>query len=305
MIDTGETDMNDKQFNYFLRKLLPVLLLLLFLCLITGIVFAGIYSSEKKAQSEHPQDTSGESQSSSLTEDTSGDTADEESSGQAESETSKDDDTDIILKSTSDAGQEYIDKIVFLGDSTSYGLCANGVIMRNQVWTGLSGTVPTLSLYTTINQTKIYYPDEDCYLTIGEAAAKKKPEYLVITLGINGGVADYFEEKQFKASYRKVIEAIKENSPETVIILQNIFPVASIASETYKTITNEKIDTANEWVKDLAREYSLKYLNSQEVLKGVDGYMPLSYQNGDGLHLSLSGSQVVIKYIKEHAYALQ
>lgn len=301
-------DMNDKQFTYFLRKTLPVLALVLLLCLITRIVFAGVYASEKKAQSEHPQDTSGEAQSSNPTEDSNSGANGSESNGVSESETNKDD-TDIILKSTSDAGQEYIDKIVFLGDSTTYGLSYYGIVKENQVWTGAGsngGTNGTLTLDSTINTRKIYYPDDDSALTIAQAVAKKKPEYLIITLGINGGVASYFEEKQFKASYRKVIEAVKENSPETVMILQNIFPVASnVNNEEYPKITNQNIDTANGWVKDIAKEYGLKYLDSQECLRGIDGYMQSSYQSGDGIHMTPAALRVLINYIRTHAYDLQ
>lgn len=316
--------MNDKQFYGFLRKILPVLLLSLFLCLVTGIVFAGIYSSEQKAYKNNPQDTSEDSQSSELTGNTDTDTTDNESSGQAESETNTTDDTDVILKSTADAGQEYIDKIVFLGDSTTYGLSYYKIVKENQVWTGAGqngGTNGTLSLdlgtiyfddkKKEITGRLIYYPDDGSALNIAQAAAEKKPEYLVITLGINGvlwssTISDNSREEAFKKSYRNVIEYVKEASPDTVIILQNIFPIASNAKP---TMTNEKINTANEWIKDLAREYGLKYLNSQEVLKDADGYLQFSYQSGeeegDGIHMKPEALKVIIKYIREHAYNLQ
>lgn len=302
--------MNDKQFTYFLKKILPVLALALLLCLVTRIVFAGVYASEKKAYEEHSSDISAGDDSSNSPEDSSdtesGETGDSQSK---ETDTEAADADSVILKPTTDAGQDYIDKIVFLGDSTTYALSYYDIVRKNQVWTGAGengGTNGTLALYTTINQTKIYYPDDDCALTIGEAVAKKKPAYLVITLGLNGGVAGYFEERQFKASYRKLIETVKENSPTTVMILQNIFPVAAnLDTQKNPTISNERIDKANVWVKDVAKEYGLKYLDSQECLRGVDGYMQNSYQSGDGIHMTPTGLRILINYIRTHAYELQ
>lgn len=47
----------------------------------------------------------------------------------------------VELAETEDAGPEYIDKIVFLGDSTSFGLSAYGILPASQVWTDSIGTM--------------------------------------------------------------------------------------------------------------------------------------------------------------------
>lgn len=302
--------MSDNQFFYYLRKILPALLISLLICLTARIVFAAIYSSEQKAKEDHPSIESGEPQQSA--EESNSETEPEQSSTDTDSSpTDNETETtapsgDVILGETPDAGQEYIDKIVFLGDSTTYGLSYYGIVRPDQVWTGANdegdGTNGTLSLYLNTHNTKIYYPDESCALTIGEAAAKKKPEYLVITLGLNGGVGDYFEEKQFKASYRKIIESVQANSPDTKIILQNIFPVApNIDSEKYPTITNSRINLANVWVLDLAKEYGLKYLDSRAALTDADGNMKLEYQSGDGIHMTPDALRSLIVYMRTHA----
>jgi hypothetical protein len=90
------------------------------------------------------------------------------------------------LAETADAGQAYVDKLTFLGDSTTNGLKAYGVLTggtsTTQVWTPASGTL-TLS-----NQSfaTIVYPDTGAEMTIVDAVTAKQPEYLVITLGVNG-----------------------------------------------------------------------------------------------------------------------
>ena len=47
----------------------------------------------------------------------------------------------VELGETADAGDEYISKMVFIGDSTTYGLKAYDVLDDSQVWTPSSGTL--------------------------------------------------------------------------------------------------------------------------------------------------------------------
>lgn len=208
------------------------------------------------------------------------------------------------LEETADYGQEYIDKIIFLGDSTTNGLRAYSMLKdgrdTKQVWSG-AGSVPFLSLNSVIASTKILYPDTEEAITIPEAVGRKKPEYLVITLGIDWAVDEHIE-KNFKSYYRKLLDAIIPASPDTKIILQSIYPLAASAGAKYPTLTNAKIDDCNLWVEQIAEEYGVKYLNTNEALKGSDGYLPESYQNGDGLHFNQTGYSAVLNYIRTHGY---
>ena len=204
-----------------------------------------------------------------------------------------------VLAESEDAGQDYIDKIVFLGDSTTYGLRRYKVLSggkdTTQVWTPTNGTI-TLSYANTV---LIWYPETDKEMTIKDAAALKKPEYLVITLGVNG--VSFMGEDYFKKEYGKLIKSIQDASPDTKIILQSIFPVAS-NYELLKSINNEKIDAANEWVVQIAEEYGIKYLDTNSKLRDENGWLKESYQNGDGLHLSEAGLNVELNNIRTHAW---
>ena len=204
-----------------------------------------------------------------------------------------------VLQVTEDMGQDYIDRIVFLGDSTTYGLKAYSMLTdgRNtkQVWTPTSGTL-TLSYQSFAD---IWYPDDGTEITIREAAAKKQPEYMIITLGVNG--VSFMDEDYFKAEYTDLVTGIQQASPDTKIILQSIFPVAS-NYEYQGSINNEKINAANKWVLEVAESTGVRFLNTCTVLIGSDGYMVSSYQNGDGLHLNGTGFGLVLDYIRTHAY---
>ena len=203
--------------------------------------------------------------------------------------------TEARLNETEDMGQAYVDKFVFLGDSTTYGLGYYDVVSDSQVWTPASGTL-TLSLWSTAT---IVYPEDDSELAIKDAVAKKQPEYMLITLGVNG--VSFMDEEYFITEYTNLVLAVKEASPSTKIILNSIYPVSS-SYPVSNGITKEKIDAANVWIERIANSTGIKYLDSESVLKGSDGYLPESYNNGDGLHLNADSFALVMNYLRTHGY---
>ena len=205
------------------------------------------------------------------------------------------------LGETPDAGREYLDKFVFLGDSTTYGI---GVYYNygytelcppSQVWTPASGTL-TLSYY---NIATVVYPETGEELTIADAAERAKPEIMMITLGVNG--VSFMDEEWFIRDYTDLVKSIQDVSPDTKIILNSIYPVA--ASYAYqKDINNDKIRAANGWIERIAEATGCRFLNSFECLVGSDGYLPESAHNSDGLHLNGESFTTVMNYIRTHAY---
>jgi len=203
------------------------------------------------------------------------------------------------LEQTADAGKEYIDKIVFLGDSTTYGLrhyqMLEGGKDTTQVWTPFDGT---LALFN-VKKATVVYPETNKSVTIAEALKLKQPEYLVITLGVNG--ISTMREDDFKSSYMWLIDTVREVSPETKIICQSMFPVASNYS-LLNIINNQKIQNGNKWIYEIAEEKKVKYLDTYSVLVGEDGWLPIELQNGDGLHLNAEGFEIELENIRTHAY---
>jgi len=188
-----------------------------------------------------------------------------------------------------------LDDLTFLGDSTTYGLKAyemlSGGKQTTQVWTPSSGT---LALFNQSFATIVYPPTGE-EIPIRDAVALAKPVMLIITLGVNG--VSTMGEADFKADYSDLIEGIQAASPNTTIVLQSIFPVAS-HYEHLKSINNDKITAANVWVKQLAESYGLKYVNAYSKLVGADGFLPAAIQNGDGLHLNSDGFNIVLNNLK-------
>ena len=206
-----------------------------------------------------------------------------------------------LLGETEDAGREYLDKIIFLGDSTTYGIGYyynkgyTDLCPPDQIWTPASGTL-TLSNQSTAT---IVYPESGGEITIKEAARLSQPEIILMTLGVNG--VSFMDEQWFIDEYTALINSVKEVSPNTKIILNSIYPVAS-SYQHINSISNEKIATANTWIKKIADQNGCKYLNTYEVLVSEQGTLPESSHNGDGIHLSGETFGIVMQYIRTHAY---
>lgn len=204
-----------------------------------------------------------------------------------------------VLAETMDLGQEYQDKLVFLGDSTTYGFRSYEVLPKTQVWTPASGT---LSLFNWAVETIEYYapdmPDIAQTLSISDTAAARKPEYLVITLGING--VSTLDETQFKDYYRSLVQAIQVASPDTRIMCQSIYPV--IDGKAPEGITNEMVNNANQWILSVAQQTGTRYLNTHDALLDGTGNLISSYDSGDGLHLTPDGLNAILQYVRTHAY---
>lgn len=205
-----------------------------------------------------------------------------------------------VLGETKDMGQEYLDKIVFLGDSRTYSYKFYGVLSggknTTQVWTPRSGTMTLASQ----GYAMIYYPETGTDMAIRDAVKLKKPEYIVIGLGTNG--VSFMGEDAFKAEYRALINDIKKISPNTKIMINSIFPIANYY-ERLDLINNKKIAEANQWLVEIAEETGAKYLNTAEVLVDEQGWLNINYDNGGGAtHLNKQGNDIVMQYIRTHGY---
>ncbi len=203
------------------------------------------------------------------------------------------------LGRTFDYGDGYIKKMIFIGDKTVFPLSERYTdIGKNQVWSTASGSLPLDNNLPTVS---IICSDDTDGASIPSAAERYRPQYLLITVGIENGVA-YCGEEKFKQYYSELIEDIKDASPDTRIILQSIFPISKQAERNDPTISNNRIDTANIWIAELCEELSIRYLNTSSVLRGEDGYLLSDFDSGDGITLNSDGYRTMVDYIRTHGY---
>ena len=228
-----------------------------------------------------------------------------------ETPTSPGDEDGWLLKETADAGMDYQNRLIFLGDSTTAGMIAYGVLPdgenTKQVWRGAVGNTVTFSLLQSVS---IIYPETGESLSIVDTVKKAKPEYLVITLGVTGGVSTNIGKAAFVGLYEWLLSEIFKASPDTKVIVQSIFPVEenrNTPAGDYTRITIENIELYNGWIKDSVKKFyaegkNVRYSDVYPSLLGSNGYLDPVYGNGDGLHIGSAGYEAILTYLRTHAW---
>ena len=196
-----------------------------------------------------------------------------------------------------DTESDIIDSLTFLGDSTTAHMLTRAQIKdKKQIWVSKNRY---LNLDPRITYAKITQGEEGEERTIADMARHVKPARLVITLGVDYGVYYYRNDQAtFAFYYEKLLDAIGEASPDTVLILQSIFPVAKSS----KAITNEMIDRANQTIKEIAAKRGLVYIDANTPLCDADGFLKTEYcSSADGIHLTSAAYEVIFDTLRQNA----
>ena len=190
--------------------------------------------------------------------------------------------------------EPFLSQLTFLGDSITAHMAARSPIEKDRIWCAKNRY---LNLDSRITYAKIIAPDTGEEQTIAEVAERIRPQYLVITLGVDYGVYYYRNEPQtFVFYYEKLLDAIAAASPDTVLLVQSILPVTSAST----AITNGMIDNANAALRALCERKGLFYLDTQSVLRDEEGFLRAEYCNSaDGIHLSEAGYDAMLGYIEK------
>jgi len=197
-----------------------------------------------------------------------------------------------ILSETTAVSDTYYTNTLFLGDSISTALKEYELVPAANVF-ALDGVTPRAYLTTSFTDSSTGING-----AIDKIAATRKPDRFYIELGVNGiGSAD----DDYYQAFRDLIDTLKEQSPESAIVLETIYPVSASPKSSETGITNANIDAANAKLLEIANEKDVYYLNIASDLKDASGVMNPSYDSGDGIHYNKSGYTAIMNYIKTHA----
>jgi len=197
-----------------------------------------------------------------------------------------------LLTETADAGTDYLNDILFLGDSNTVRLYNNGLISLQQ-FCAKEG----IGTQVALNEGIVTFKRDSNHYTIPQAVAMMKPRRVVMTFGTND---TGMEVSDFIAHYTALIQAIQQSYPYTDIIVNTVPPVPADHSN-YPHMDQAKIDDFNMALLDLCEQLGVRFLNSAEALKGSDGYGIADYYTSGDIHLKSAGLKAVLNYIRTHA----
>ena len=197
-----------------------------------------------------------------------------------------------LLTETADAGTDYLNDTLFLGDSNTVRLYNNGLISLQQ-FCAKEG----IGTQVALNEGIVTFKKDSNHYTIPQAVAMMKPRRVVMTFGTND---TGMEVADFIAHYTALIQAIQQSYPYTDIIVNTVPPVPADHSN-YPHMDQAKIDDFNMALLDLCEQLGVRFLNSAEALKGSDGYGIADYYTSGDIHLKSAGLKAVLNYLRTHA----
>lgn len=197
-----------------------------------------------------------------------------------------------LLTETADAGTDYLNDTLFLGDSNTVRLYNNGLISLQQ-FCAKEG----IGTQVALNEGIVTFKKDSNHYTIPQAVAMMKPRRVVMTFGTND---TGMEVPDFIAHYTALIQAIQQSYPYTDIIVNTVPPVP-VDHSNYPHMDQAKIDDFNMALLDLCEQLGVRFLNSAEALKGSDGYGIADYYTSGDIHLKSAGLKAVLSYLRTHA----
>ena len=197
-----------------------------------------------------------------------------------------------LLTETADAGTDYLNDTLFLGDSNTVRLYNNGLISLQQ-FCAKEG----IGTQVALNEGIVTFKKDSNHYTIPQAVAMMKPRRVVMTFGTND---TGMEVSDFIAHYTALIQAIQQSYPYTDILVNTVPPVPADHSN-YPHMDQAKIDDFNMALLDLCEQLGVRFLNSAEALKGSDGYGIADYYTSGDIHLKSAGLKAVLNYLRTHA----
>lgn len=211
------------------------------------------------------------------------------------------------LPPSADAGKEYVDQMVFFGESTTSHLARRGGVFDrcdNRVLRDESGT--RMLSRRTLTSPVLLYDATGGSRTVPfvDAVAALKPRILVLSFGLNGLDGFVREPSRFAKNYRALIDGVLAASPDTRILLQSVYPVASaIGLDGDVDAQNAAIRRLNEQIEALATQWeATRYVDTASVLTGGDGRLLPRYDAGDGIHLTNEAYRQILSYLRTHAW---
>lgn len=199
-------------------------------------------------------------------------------------------DTDSNNKVEND--NEFDSTVAFIGDSRTQGFIMYNGLKEVQDYSYIG-----LMVDTAVTK-KFVKTDDGNKITLLEDMKNKNIKKVYIMLGVNELGWSYPEV--FKLKYGELIDRIREVKPDCKIYLQSIIPVTKSKSNSDDIYNNSKIAKYNEYIKEVAKDKNVNYLDVKSVMIDSDGNLPESAST-DGIHIGKNYCEKWLEYLKRNS----
>lgn len=187
----------------------------------------------------------------------------------------------------------YVHKTIFAGDSICQAV-GYGQAFPQMTFAGKKKVIAYRGLNTVTFHTKRIFDGK----TGLQKLVAEKPYRAYLMLGMNE--IHYRKTSDMVAEYKSIIQALKQGSPDTDIVLCAVSPVTR--GEMARNPGYSRIPSFNKGLQKLAKKTGTTYFDYTSFLKDSDGYLKAGYAEGDGYHWKASAytefGKVVDKFDK-------
>ena len=120
-----------------------------------------------------------------------------------------------------------------------------------------------------------------------------KPKQIFLMIGINDLILH--RPPHILANYQAIVAQIKNETPNTQLIIQSILPVNNTVKNT--GLSNADVLTLNEGIQKIATDFNLQYVDLHQKFKDASGKLNDKYTL-DGIHLNRAGYELWTAEIK-------
>lgn len=200
--------------------------------------------------------------------------------------------TDTDSKNKVENDNEFDSTVAFIGDSRTQGFIMYNGLKEVQDYSYIG-----LMVDTAVTK-KFVKTDDGNKITLLEDMKNKNIKKVYIMLGVNELGWSYPEV--FKLKYGELIDSIREVKPDCKIYLQSIIPVTKSKSNSDDIYNNSKIAKFNEYIKEVAKDKNITYLDVKSVMIDSEGNLPESAST-DGIHIGKNYCEKWLEYLKRNS----
>ena len=207
------------------------------------------------------------------------------------------------LSLSGEISAEYFSDAVFVGDSVSVMLqyyCTATKALGGAKFL-CAGSLSATNALNDVTQSSVHpsYQGKKMKVEDGVAACGAKKVYIM--LGINN--ISYGLSKS-TGDMVKLINRIKEKSPNVTIFVQSVTPMSEKSSIRSERLNNSTIAAYNQKMEEICAENGWYFVNVAEAFRNSGGCLPQEYcsdYTGMGIHFTNKAAEHWVSYLKTHA----